>query len=87
MKKIQPVNVWQNGEVKSATQLDISIVSDNLEDSATFYYQLFSVDQEGNNQQVAQGNLSLSGSDYESWDGDNEWAYSWVANELSLKII
>lgn len=90
MKTIQPVNVWQNGQVKSATGFNMNSIFDNLEDSATFYYELLHIntDADGNQvtEQVAQGNLSLS-ADYDSWDGSNEWAYSWGASQLSLTII
>ncbi len=91
MKTIQAVNVWQNGVVKSATEFNMNSVFDNLEDSATFFYELLSVsqDSEGNDvfSQVSQGNLSLVGAEYEGWDGSNDYAYTWGANQLSLTII
>lgn len=91
MKTIQAVNVWNNGQLKSATKFNMNSIFDNLEDSATFYYELLTVnvDADGNEstEQVAQGNLSLTGTEYESWDGDNEWAYSWGATQLGLTII
>ncbi len=90
MKTIQPINVWQNGQVKSATKFNMNSIFDNLEDSATFYYELLAVnvDAEGNEstEQVSQGNLSLT-ADYDSWDGSNDWAYSWGASQLGLTII
>ena len=91
MKTIQAVNVWQNGEVKSATKFNMNSVFDDLETSATFYYELLSVSQdaEGNEvlTQVAQGNLSMVGADYQNWDDSNDGAYTWGANQLSLTII
>ena len=91
MKTIQPVNVWQNGQVKSATKFDFNIVYDNLESSATFYYQLLEVvtDQEGNEStmSVAVGNLTMDGQEYQDWDDSNDGAYTWGANQLSLTII
>jgi hypothetical protein len=91
MKTIQSVNVWQNGVVKSATKFNMNSVFDNLEDSATFFYELLSASQdaEGNEvlTQVAQGNLSFNGADYEGWDGSNDAAYIWGAAQLSLTII
>jgi hypothetical protein len=90
MKTIQPINVWQNGQVKSATKFNMNSIFDDLETSATFYYELLqvNVDAEGNEstEQVAQGNLSLT-TDYDNWDGSNEWAYTWGASQLSLTII
>jgi hypothetical protein len=91
MKTIQPVNVWQNGQVKSATKFDLNIVYDNLESSATFYYQLLEVlvDAEGNEstQSVAVGNLTMDGQEYQDWDDSNDGAYIWGADQLSLTII
>ena len=91
MKTIQPVNVWQNGQVKSATKFDLNIVYDNLESSATFYYQLLEVvtDQEGNEStmSVAVGNLTMDGQEYQDWDDTNDSAYIWAAGKLSLTII
>lgn len=91
MKTIQTVNVWSNGQVKSATKFNMNSIFDNLENSATFYYELLAVnvDAEGNEstEQVSQGNLSLTGTQYESWDGDNDWAYTWGATQLGLTII
>jgi hypothetical protein len=91
MKTIQPVNVWQNGETKSATKFNMNIVFDDLDTSATFFYELISASQdaEGNEvlSQVAQGNLSLNGQQYKDWDGSVDAAYIWGASQLSLTII
>lgn len=90
MKTIQPVNIWQNGQIKTATKFNMNSVFDDLDTSATFFYELLKVniDAEGNEstEQVAQGNLSLT-DDYDNWDGSNDWAYTWGANQLSLTII
>jgi hypothetical protein len=91
MKTIQAVSVWQSGQVKSATKFNMNSVFDNLENLATFYYQLLevNVDAEGNEstEEVAQGNLSMIGADYQNWDDSNDGAYTWGANQLSLKIV
>ena len=91
MKTIQAVNVWSNGQVKSATKFNMNSIFDNLEDSATFYYELLAVnvDQEGNEttEQVSQGNLSMTGQEYQNWDDSNDAAYVWGAAQLSLTII
>jgi hypothetical protein len=42
--KIQPVQSWQNGQSKEATEFDLRIINDNLKNSATFYYSLSSVE-------------------------------------------
>jgi hypothetical protein len=94
MKTIQPVSIWVNGSVQAATKLNMNIIFDNLEDNATFYYELLSssVDAEGNEvlAQLAQGNLHIAGADYQNWDASsdiNDAAYQWGAQQLSLTII
>lgn len=91
MKTIQAVNVWQNGQVKSATKFNLDIIYDNLESSATFFYQLLEefVDVEGiqNISSVTQGNLMIDGQEYQDWDDSNDGAYTWAAGKLSLTII
>lgn len=91
MKTIQSVNVWNNGQMKSATKFNMNSIFDDLETSATFYYELLAVktDAEGNEstEQVAQGNLSMTGQEYQNWDDSNDAAYVWGAAQLSLTII
>ena len=36
-------------------------------------------------QQLAQGNLTMTGEDYQAWQ-TNEYAYDWVAGQLNLTI-
>lgn len=95
-KQISPVNVWVNGEVKEAKYFSMISVNDNLETSATFYYQLFEakvedeVETEGAS--VAVGNLTMDGQDYEDWGSQsgvdiNTWAYNWAAGKLNLTIV
>ena len=96
-KKIQPVTIWVNGESKSAEYFQVTCINDNYENSATNYWQLFTkvVDAEGvesMGEQVAQGNLTISGEEYVAW-GDqpamaiNAWIYNWSADKLNLTII
>jgi hypothetical protein len=82
MKTIQSVPIWNNGSSKNATILNAYSVSDNLIDSATFYYALLSSTLE----QLAQGNLTMSGADYQAWQ-TNQYAWDFVANSLNLTII
>ena len=96
-KQISPVNVWVNGESKQAEYFQVTGINDNYESSATNYWALFTkvVDAEGvesQGEQVAQGNLTISGQDYINW-GDqpamaiNAWIYNWSAEQLNLTII
>jgi len=93
MKQIQPVQIWKNGESKSASVLDAILINDDLATSATFYYQLKegdSQDADGNlisGQSLADGNVGMSGQDYQDWDNSNDGAYAFIASQLNLVII
>jgi len=91
MKTIQSVNIWQSGQMKSATKFNMNSIFDDLESSATFFYELLNVDQdsEGNDvlTSLAQGNLTMSGQEYQDWDDSNDGAYTWGADQLNLTIL
>jgi len=86
MKAIQPVSIWNYGVISQATQLSLNIINDNLETSATLYYQLLTED----GTQLAQGNLVIDGEEYQTWgeasDINNE-AYVIAATKLALTLI
>jgi hypothetical protein len=84
MAQIQSIQIWNNGEQKSASILNANIVQDNLETDCSFYYQLCE-SEEG--KVLAQGNLTLGGEDYLAWDGSNDTAYIYIADKLNLTII
>lgn len=81
MKTITPVNIWTNGQTKEATILNAYAVNVQLNNSATFYYALL----DENKDQLAQGNLTMSGADYQAWDQDS-FAWDWVASQLGITI-
>ena len=82
MKTIESISIWDNGKVQQATVLNAFVVNDNLINYATFYYTLLSESL----QQLAQGNLTMTGQDYDDWQ-TNEYAYDWVAAQLNLTIL
>jgi hypothetical protein len=86
MKEIQPVTIWYNGIMVSATIYNMTSISDNLIDSATFYWQLFTTEQI----QVAQGNLTMGDADYTNYSSNpdsNSYAYQWGATQLNLTLV
>jgi hypothetical protein len=86
MKTIQPVNIWQNGQIIQAKILNSYAINDNLSSSATFWYGLYSETNDGYiGNQVAQGNLVMTGADYLAWT-QNQYAWDWVASTLNLTI-
>jgi len=85
MKQIQPVSIWYNGSMATATILNC-IGQDNFTSNVSIYYQLFSA----TNEQLAQGNLSLSGDDYIAYNtssNGNDYVYSWSATQLNLTLV
>lgn len=86
MKTIQPVSIWDNGQIVEAKILNAYAVNVILGTSAVFYYQLLSETPDGNvNQLVAQGNLNMVGEAYAQWSVDS-YAWDWVAEQLNLTI-
>lgn len=89
MKPIEPITIWKNGESQEANLLVAYIINDNLMSSCSFYYQLCSSGEQPDTigQSLAEGNVSMSGEDYLAWDGDNNYAYTYIAEQLNLTLI
>jgi len=86
MKEIQPVSIWYNGQIESATIFNMYSINDNLSTNCTFYYQLFNAI----NIQLAEGNLTMSGTDYVNYSSSpdsNSYAYQWGATQLNLTLV
>ena len=81
MKTISPVQSWINGQSVQATILNAYAVNVALGTSAIFYYSLLDDKQV----MVAQGNLTMSGADYQKWSVD-QYAWDFIASELKLTI-
>ena len=93
MKTIEPVSVWVNGQVKTATKLHVVSSFDDLSTFATFNY---SLQQESLPSEVppltissaiASGQVHIGGQDYIDWDNSNDAAYQFVADSLNLTIV
>lgn len=93
MKKIEPLTIWKSGESQEANLLNAYIINDNLESSCVFYYSL-NASGEGTEEMplvvgasLAEGNITMSGEQYLAWDGDNDYAYTYIAEKLNLIIV
>jgi hypothetical protein len=93
MKQIEPVTIWKNGESQEANLLNAIIINDNLQSSCSFYYSLCASG-EGTEamplvigQTLAEGNVTMDGENYLAWDGDNDYAFSYIAEKLNLTLI
>jgi hypothetical protein len=88
MKNISPIQIWKNGQNKTASILDAIIINDNLSTSCTFYWMLKEADQEEQAGQVlADGNATMTGEDYDNWDGSNDYAFEYIAEQINVTII
>jgi hypothetical protein len=88
MKQIQAIQIWVNGQVQTGNYINAYIIHDNLQDSASFYWAIFTSDTSGI--QLAQGNLTIVEPDYSVWDSTvdiNESAYLWICDQLGLTLI
>lgn len=82
MKKIKSIQLWYNGKLIEAVQFQLNAINVNLENSAIFYYALFSED----NIKLNEGNLFMDGKDYQDWQND-QYAWDWAATKLNLEIL
>ena len=91
MKTIEEVDVWYNGGNTPVTVLSALVQSDNLQNSATFQYQLMQIIVGGPDpaytyaQPIITNSLTMTGEDYLNWD-TNDYAYDWIASQLNLTI-
>lgn len=92
---IQPIQLWVNGEIKTANFIIVSIVYDDLKNTATFYYQI--IDQVLNSETgnlenyiLISGNCYITGDNYDVWgatDDINFAAYQYVCSQLNITLI
>lgn len=85
-KQIEPVQIWNNGQVTEAKWLSCICGNDNLQNSALFSYSLCS-DVDGSiGEQLASGNVTMNEPEYSEWT-TNDFAYDYIATTLGLTII
>ncbi len=93
MKQIEPINIWKNGESQEANLLYAYITNDDLQTCCTFCY-LLKNSVEGTNtrplfigESLSEGSITMSGETYLAWDGDNNFAFTYIAEKLNLTLI
>jgi hypothetical protein len=87
MKNIQPIQIWKNGQQLTASVLDAIIINDNLSTSCTFYWMLKEDLDDEVGQTLADGNATMTGEYYDNWDGSNDYAFSYIASQINVKIL
>jgi hypothetical protein len=85
MKNITPISIWDNGTVQEATVLNTYAIDVQLNNSATFWWGLFSTVDGNIGIKLSQGNLNMTGDAYTQWQEDS-YAWDWVASQLNLTI-
>jgi len=88
MKQIQSIQIWVNGQEQTGNWINAYIINDNLENSATFYWSIFSSQADGI--KLSEGNLNIVEPDYSVWDSTadiNLAAYQWICDQLGLTLI
>jgi hypothetical protein len=88
MKQIQSIQIWVSGQEQTGNWINAYIINDNLQDSATFYWSIFSSEAGGN--KLSEGNLTIVEPDYSVWDSTaniNLAAYQWICDQLGLTLI
>jgi hypothetical protein len=80
-KTISAVSTWKDGAAVTATKLFLKCIDDDLDSESVYYYELGT----SADVKVADGNLTMSGSDYTSRTG-NTYTWNWAAGELGLTL-
>lgn len=83
MKTIEPIQIWNNGQVKTASVFDAT-ANVMLNNCATFNYNIYSIE---NNilSIVTSGSIYMNPDIYQTWEQD-DIAWDFVANSLNLII-
>jgi len=88
MKTITPQPIWIDGISKLATVIFSQVNSDNMKDSATFYFQLYQ-QVDVNIVPLVKGTIDMTGTDYITYNSSNDanaYAWEWIATTLNVTI-
>ncbi len=88
MKTITAQPIWIDGILKSATVIFSQVNSDNMKDTAIFYFQLYE-QVEHNIAPLVSGTINMTGIDYTTYNSSsdaNAYAWSWIATTLNITI-
>jgi hypothetical protein len=88
MKTITPQPIWIDGISKLASVIFSQVNSDNLKDTATFYFQLYE-QVDVNIVPLVNGKIDMTGNDYITYNSSNDanaYAWKWIATTLNVTI-
>lgn len=86
MRDIQPLDIWSNGDVKTAVSMSLYISYDDLSSQAALIYKLLDVD----GVPIYEGQIFFKDQTYIDWgsSGDsNTEAYTIAASQLNITLI
>ena len=81
---VNPVKVWKDGKTVDGVDLDVDVAYEDLDKMVRFYYQL----KDSAGAQIANGNVEVSGEDYEDYKtkpNHAQKAYQIVLRHLRLQ--
>lgn len=81
-KPIQPIKAVYNNN-SDAVFLTVNIIYDNLSSYCNLYWGLLDADLNT----LLSGNLAIDGDDYLSWNGNNEFPYTFTAEKINVTLI
>lgn len=96
MYNIEPLTIWVNGKVQTVTKFNTYSVEDNLQNGtagiAKFCWLLGTPVMNEENEEagvnwIASGNVTMSGEDYADWNGSNNYAINFVADQIGVTLI
>lgn len=88
MKTITPQPIWIDGISKLASVIFSQVNTDNMKDSATFYFQLYE-QVDVNIVPLVNGTIDMTGSNYITYNSSsdaNAYAWEWIATTLNITI-
>ena len=84
IRLIQPIEIkWGNNIINIITKLQVKITFDDLSTYCILSYVLLNDSLES----ISLGSAEISGNDYVNWDGNNDYPFTYVANQLNLTLI
>lgn len=74
--------MWSDGQTQEATILEVYPTGGQLKMSMTFYYAL----KNAAGIKLADGNITMSGEDYQGWVDSDDYVFDFVAAQKNLVI-
>lgn len=92
-KEIVNIDIWYNGAFVSCNWFILTLVFDDLQATARFYYQIGikqTIDNVDSFKQIVDGNTNITGAEYQTWGEStdiNDAAYVIISENLNLQLI